>query len=62
MNEPAKKMIRLDEYPQVERRAGDLGARPGAASVAGPTHATVELSMALPRNFPETDIRVRCIT
>jgi hypothetical protein len=53
-------MIRLEEYPQVERRAGDREAGPAKlASAAGRWHATAELSMALPRNFPETDIHVR---
>ncbi len=52
-------MIRPDEYPQVERRAGDQGpARRGVSGRPG-GNAAAQLSMALPRNFPETDIHVR---
>src|SRR5580704_2370001 len=61
-SEPAEKIIRPDEYPQVERRAGDHEATPPRRPGPGRRPAAAALSIALPRNFRETDIRVRCIT
>jgi hypothetical protein len=52
-------MIGPDEYPQVERRAGDQGAVPARRQQPARRQPAAELSMALPRNFPETDIAVR---
>jgi hypothetical protein len=54
--------ISPDEYPQVERHAGDQEADGGAVPAAGASRASAEKSMTLPRNFPETDIHVRCNT
>jgi hypothetical protein len=54
--------ISPDEYPQVERHAGDQAADGSAVPAAGASRVLAEKSMALPCNFAETDIDVRCNT
>jgi len=43
-NEPANMRISPDEYPQVERHAGDHEADGGAVAAAGPSRAPAEVN------------------
>jgi hypothetical protein len=53
-NEPATMRISPEEYPQVERHAGDQEVNGSAVPAAAASRAPAGMSMALPCNFSVT--------